>query len=151
MSRLSLSPSSPVPSLASSPASSPQSSPLASLPSSPASSLSDDEETCGHDFEFLEDLNEDYKCPVCLMAMNNPVQTKGCGHRCCRKCLLESFNRYYYLFHVSSLWFSCEILFNSASMTKNNNSIHHTRHYWWGKSNVTWFLRGETCSWVCSF
>jgi len=33
------------------------------------------------------------------MAMNNPVQTKGCGHRCCRRCLLESFNRYYYLFH----------------------------------------------------
>ena len=23
--------------------------------------------------------------------------------------------------------------------------IHHTRHYWWGKSNVTWVLRGETC------
>lgn len=21
--------------------------------------------------------------------------------------------------------------------------IHHTRHYWWSKSNVTWFLRGK--------
>ena len=74
----------------------------ASSTSSP--SLSDDEETCGYDFEFVEELKDEYKCPVCLVAMKNPVQTKRCGHRYCRECLLKTF-RYYYRFYVASLWF----------------------------------------------
>ena len=64
-------------------------------PLSPYSlSLSDDEE---YDFEFVEELKDEYKCPVCLCAMKNPVQTKSCGHRYCRGCLLKTF-RYYLTF-----------------------------------------------------
>ena len=45
-----------------------------SPPSSPSvSSLADDEETdheeCGYDFEFIDHLIDEHKCPVCLYAL----------------------------------------------------------------------------------
>ena len=43
------------------------------------------------DFVFEDELLPQHKCPICLLAMRNPVQTK-CGHRFCESCLLESFN-----------------------------------------------------------
>ena len=42
------------------------------------------------DFLFEDELSQEQKCPICLLAMRNPVQTK-CGHRFCESCLLESF------------------------------------------------------------
>lgn len=79
-----------------------------SPPSSPSvSSLADDEETdheeCGYDFEFIDHLIDEHKCPVCLHALKNAVQTT-CGHRFCQKCLLNIF-RYCILFHVASQLF----------------------------------------------
>lgn len=85
------------------------SSELDSPPPSPpsASSSTDDEETdnvpCGYDFQFIDDLRDEHKCPVCLHAIKNAVQTK-CGHRFCEDCLLHTF-RYCNLFHFASLLF----------------------------------------------
>ena len=44
---------------------------------------------CGYDMNFEPELDNKYKCPVCLVAMKNAVQTK-CGHRFCKSCLKQS-------------------------------------------------------------
>jgi len=44
----------------------------------------------GFDFIYEDELSQEQKCPICLLAMRNPVQTR-CGHRFCESCLLESF------------------------------------------------------------
>ena len=44
---------------------------------------------CGYDMNFEPELDSKYKCPVCLVAMKNAVQTK-CGHRFCKSCLKQS-------------------------------------------------------------
>jgi len=43
----------------------------------------------GYDAQFDPELDQKYKCPVCLAALRDPVQTK-CGHRFCRICLKHS-------------------------------------------------------------
>lgn len=45
----------------------------------------------GYDFEFVNKLSSEHKCPICLLAMRNPVQTADCGHRFCEDCLLNAF------------------------------------------------------------
>ncbi|XP_020613479.1 TNF receptor-associated factor 6-B-like [Orbicella faveolata] len=45
----------------------------------------------GFDFIFEDELSQEQKCPICLLAMRNPVQTI-CGHRFCESCLLKSFS-----------------------------------------------------------
>ena len=52
----------------------------------------------GHDFVFVDELSLGQKCPICLVAMCNPVQTV-CGHRFCESCLLGTF-RYFRLLHL---------------------------------------------------
>ena len=44
----------------------------------------------GYDVVFVDELSQRQSCPVCLLAMRNPVQTV-CGHRFCESCLLETF------------------------------------------------------------
>ena len=44
----------------------------------------------GFDFVFVSELSQEQKCPICLLAMRDPVQTE-CGHRFCGSCLLKSF------------------------------------------------------------
>nr|XP_058952595.1 TNF receptor-associated factor 4-like [Pocillopora verrucosa] len=44
----------------------------------------------GHDFVFVDELSLGQICPICLVAMCNPVQTV-CGHRFCESCLLGTF------------------------------------------------------------
>lgn len=39
----------------------------------------------GYDANFNPPLEDKYKCPVCLTALRDPVQTK-CGHRLCSSC-----------------------------------------------------------------
>lgn len=39
----------------------------------------------GYEANFNPPLDEKYKCPVCLTALKDPVQTK-CGHRLCSSC-----------------------------------------------------------------
>ncbi|CAH3196311.1 unnamed protein product, partial [Porites evermanni] len=43
----------------------------------------------GYEYEFVDEVLPSQKCPVCLLPMKDPVQTKGCGHRFCRACSLS--------------------------------------------------------------
>ncbi|XP_018412970.1 PREDICTED: TNF receptor-associated factor 6 [Nanorana parkeri] len=47
------------------------------------------EETQGYDVEFDPQLESKYECPICLMALREPLQTP-CGHRFCKACILKS-------------------------------------------------------------
>ena len=35
---------------------------------------------------FIPKRDEKYDCPICLLVLREPVQTK-CGHRFCRRCI----------------------------------------------------------------
>ena len=50
-----------------------------------------------YDFSFVDQLSPGQTCPICLVAMRNPVQTI-CGHRFCEDCLLGTFR---YRFHLA--------------------------------------------------
>ena len=41
----------------------------------------------GYDLEFVEDVDDEYKCSICLDVLRDPYQIVPCGHRCCRSCL----------------------------------------------------------------
>ena len=63
------------------------------------------------DFVFEDELLPQHKCPICLLAMRNPVQTK-CGHRFCESCLLESFTSarcVFGVFWVSAGFATCRV------------------------------------------
>lgn len=38
------------------------------------------------DYQFVESLEERYKCAHCHLVLHNPHQT-GCGHRFCQRCI----------------------------------------------------------------
>ncbi|XP_076803008.1 TNF receptor-associated factor 6-like [Clavelina lepadiformis] len=44
--------------------------------------------TVGYDYEFIPTLDNKYMCPICLLALRDPVQT-SCGHRFCHLCILR--------------------------------------------------------------
>ena len=58
------------------------------MSSSTQSSSATAGQECGYDMNFEPELDSKYKCPVCLVAMKNAVQTK-CGHRFCKTCLKQ--------------------------------------------------------------
>ncbi|XP_062505029.1 TNF receptor-associated factor 6-like [Corticium candelabrum] len=39
----------------------------------------------GYDVSFVDSLEKDYECPICLLAVRDPVQTP-CGHSFCKTC-----------------------------------------------------------------
>ena len=43
----------------------------------------------GFDEAFLNALPNDFKCPVCHLALRQPVQTEECGHRFCESCFYK--------------------------------------------------------------
>ncbi|RMX45093.1 hypothetical protein pdam_00014026 [Pocillopora damicornis] len=53
-------------------------------------SSEEEPESGGHDFVFVDELSPGQTCPICLVAMCNPVQTV-CGHRFCESCLQGTF------------------------------------------------------------
>ena len=52
---------------------------------------SDEEDTRprfgGYEYEFVDEVSDSQKCPVCLLPMRDAVQTSECGHRFCKDCL----------------------------------------------------------------
>ena len=52
---------------------------------------SDEEDTQprfgGYEYEFVDEVSDSQKCPVCLLPMRDAVQTLECGHRFCKDCL----------------------------------------------------------------
>lgn len=41
----------------------------------------------GYEYEFVDEVSDSQKCPVCLLPMRDAVQTSECGHRFCNDCL----------------------------------------------------------------
>ena len=41
----------------------------------------------GYEYEFVDNVADNQKCPVCLLPMRDAVQTSECGHRFCEDCL----------------------------------------------------------------
>ncbi|CAH3192850.1 unnamed protein product [Porites evermanni] len=47
----------------------------------------------GYDYDFIIRVPEDWICLVCHLAMKDPVQIVGCGHRLCNICMESLFRR----------------------------------------------------------
>ena len=58
----------------------------------------------GHDEDFVEEVEEDFQCLICLLPLKEPVLTR-CGHRYCKECLDEHIGRYEFV--MSSLQYCC--------------------------------------------
>ena len=41
----------------------------------------------GYDAQFTSPLDKAFECPVCLIALRDPMQITPCGHRVCNTCL----------------------------------------------------------------
>ena len=46
----------------------------------------------GYEEDFVEEVEEDFQCPICHLPLKEPVQTR-CGHRYCKECLDEYIGR----------------------------------------------------------
>jgi len=46
----------------------------------------------GHDEKFASEVEDDFRCLICQLALREPVQTR-CGHRFCKECLEEHLRR----------------------------------------------------------
>ena len=58
----------------------------------------------GYEANFIPSLDEKYKCPVCLTALKEPVQTK-CGHRLCLSCFKQiRGGNWYFKCPVDNTW-----------------------------------------------
>lgn len=60
-------------------------------------------------YQFVESLEERYKCTYCHLALHNPHQT-GCGHRFCQHCIITLRYKLSYLFS-KLLFYLCSNLF----------------------------------------
>ena len=43
----------------------------------------------GYEYEFDPPVGSRYECPICLLVLREPSQTK-CGHRFCKECILRT-------------------------------------------------------------
>ena len=47
----------------------------------------------GYDEEFVDEIEDDWLCPIFHLPLKEPVQTRVCGHRFCELCLERHFIR----------------------------------------------------------
>lgn len=45
-----------------------------------------DEEACGYDANFADEIPEHLKCVICHMVLKDAMQLAACGHRYCKQC-----------------------------------------------------------------
>ena len=41
----------------------------------------------GYEYEFVEEIPDDWECLVCQLPLKDPVQIEKCGHRLCEICV----------------------------------------------------------------
>ena len=41
----------------------------------------------GYEYEFLSPVPEKWRCIICHLPLNDPVQIVSCGHRICQRCM----------------------------------------------------------------
>lgn len=41
----------------------------------------------GYEYEFVEDIPDDWECLVCQLPLKDPIQIERCGHRLCEICV----------------------------------------------------------------
>ena len=61
--------------------------------------LSETVESGGFEHDFVDEIDNEYVCCICLCVMKDPYQIVPCGHCCCRSCLHDLLRYYYRLFH----------------------------------------------------
>ena len=47
----------------------------------------------GYDDDFINPVDDDLQCSICLLPLREPVLTR-CGHRFCRECLEQHWKRF---------------------------------------------------------
>ena len=68
------------------------------------STSSDNRLPSGYQEDFVEEVEEDFQCPICHLPLKEPVLTR-CGHRYCKECLDEHIGRYEFM--ISSFQYCC--------------------------------------------
>ena len=71
------------------------------------STSSDNRPPSGYEEDFVEEVEEDFKCPICHLPLKEPVLTR-CGHRYCKECLDEHIGRYEFI--ISSFQDRCSFI-----------------------------------------